>query len=570
MLRPVCFLAILLFSCVIANAQTTVTGTLVGQDGKPMLVENVILTRPMENSVIKMVDPGKKGRYTITIDSAGIWILRYAGVNHYSHDVALYIGTPVTVNVDAQFNGNDLKDTVTAYVDKPATLKIDVQLKGYGYVDTLKDVKIIGDFNNFSFASAVPMQKQADGTYTAEFETKADSFAYQIVGVEKTGHSINGTDAERYVYDGTGDYKSVVTPKDGRVKIVFDPSNLVRWNKEATATFGDPNSVAAKFAEIYYEMQQHQWSFMDAVNEYRKSGKDMRQFKYDWSKVSAGLQQQIKDERNDLLHQELLLSYLELGSYGARLDSNLALTAVKDISPASLIWSLNPYVIPAALYGAGMKGADYDNYLTQVVDRNPSARTRAIVLFQEFMKAKYMNQSEKATKYYNILVNQYGDTQEGKMVKERFSAVSKLQVGGYVPAFSVVSMDDSTKTISSVSMKGKYYLMDFWATWCGPCVGEMGNLQKAYEKFKDKNFEILSLSLDQSPADVVKFRKDKWPMPWLHTFVGTNWDSKILKEFEVIGIPRPILVDPTGKVIAMEADLRGDNLDKTLEKYLGK
>ncbi len=570
MLRPVCFLAILLFSCVIASAQTTVTGTLVGQDGKPMLMANVILTRPMENTVIKSVDVDRDGKYTITIDTAGIWILRYAGVNHYSHDVALYIGTPVTVNVGAQFNGNDLKDTATTYVGKSAALKIDVRLKGYGYVDTLKGVKIIGDFNHFSFPSAVPMQKQADGTYTAEFETKADSFAYQIVGVEKTGHSINGTQAERYVYDGTGDYISVVTPKDGKVKIIFDPSKLVRWNKEATATFGDTNSVAAKFADIYYEMQQHQWSFMEAVNEYRKSGKDMKQFKYDWSKELGSLKERIEEEKDPLIRQELLLSYVWLGGLSAKLDSAIALRAITEVSPASLLWSISPFLIQYALRFAGVPHEQGEVYMQKVIEENPSVITKAVLLYTEFINAKLKNDDVKAAKYYNILINQYGDTQYGKLVKERFSPASKLKVGKPIPAFSVVSMDDSTKVISNETLKGKYYLMDFWATWCGPCVGEMDNLHKAYAKYKDKNFEILSLSLDASPADVVKFRKDKWPMPWLNTFIGSNWGSKILKEFEVIGIPRPILVDPAGKVIAMEANLRGDNLEKTLEKYLGK
>ncbi len=96
----------------------------------------------------------------------------------------------------------------------------------------------------------------------------------------------------------------------------------------------------------------------------------------------------------------------------------------------------------------------------------------------------------------------------------------------------------------------------------------MDNLHKAYEKFKSKNFEILSLSLDQKAEDVTKFRSEKWKMPWLHAFV-TN-DKQVTGAFEVVAIPRPLLVDGSGMIVAMEGDLRGEKLEQTLAKFLGK
>ena len=144
------------------------------------------------------------------------------------------------------------------------------------------------------------------------------------------------------------------------------------------------------------------------------------------------------------------------------------------------------------------------------------------------------------------------------------------EIGEEVPAFSVVSMDDSAKTISNVSMKGKYYLMDFWATWCGPCVVEMPNLQKAYETFKGDGFTILSLSLDRTKEEVVKFREMKRKMPWLNVFLGADSQNRILRDFDVMTIPSPVLVDSTGKNLATSVQLRGDQMTKTLDKYLKK
>src|SRR6185436_833298 len=97
--------------------------------------------------------------------------------------------------------------------------------------------RIVGGFNNFSSQSARPMQKQPDGTYTAEFETSAAKCAYQLLGVTKSGNSVNGTQSEEYVYDVGGDYRSVLTTKNGRVKILFDPKALVRAEASARVRF---------------------------------------------------------------------------------------------------------------------------------------------------------------------------------------------------------------------------------------------------------------------------------------------------------------------------------------------
>lgn len=545
MLRATGFLLILFTSFIIANAQVSVTGTLVGHDGKPMAAANVVLTRPMDNTPVKIVEADADGKYTITVDSAGIWMLMFTGANHSSRQVALY-------------------------ADKPEKMNIDVRLKTYDYKDSLSDVKIEGGFNNFNMQTALPMQKQPDGTYIAEFETKADSFAYEIVGVEKNGRTINGTQSERYAYDGDGDYRSVVTPTNGKVRIILDPSKFMKSEVPANATFVNPNSFEAKFAGIYDESQHYQEMWLSARAEYTKSGNDPMTFKYDWSKATEGLQQQVNNETNGVLRQELFLSYLRLATLGADVYTTVVMAALKEDSAASEIWSLSPYLYTLALRRVGMQGAEYDAHIKDFMEKNPDSWAKSMILFDQFVSAKYMSDAEKATEYYDMLVNQYGNTMYGKLAKDRYSPVSKVKVGSAVPVFSVVSLDDSTKIISDESLRGKYYLMDFWATWCGPCVEEMRSLHNAYLRFKDKNFVILSISLDTAPQDVVKFRKDKWPMPWLHAFAEKGWDNKTVKDFEVVGIPRPVLVDTTGTVVAMEADLRGENLEKTLEKYLGK
>jgi thiol-disulfide isomerase/thioredoxin len=131
-------------------------------------------------------------------------------------------------------------------------------------------------------------------------------------------------------------------------------------------------------------------------------------------------------------------------------------------------------------------------------------------------------------------------------------------------------MDDPTKTITNESLKGKYYLIDFWASKNEASVREMQLLQEVYEKYKDSNFTILSLSLDESSRDVVKFRETKWKLPWANAFLGRNINSKVVRDFNAFDIPVAFLVDPIGNLVATGNALSSDSLKISLEKYLGK
>jgi alkyl hydroperoxide reductase subunit AhpC len=100
----------------------------------------------------------------------------------------------------------------------------------------------------------------------------------------------------------------------------------------------------------------------------------------------------------------------------------------------------------------------------------------------------------------------------------------------------------------------------------------MPSMQKAYDKFKGDGFEILSYSLDATREVVDKFRKERYPMPWLHSIDPDlkEWDSQMVKDFDVGGIPRAVLVDANGMIIAKDQDARADKLEETLEKVLHK
>ncbi len=154
-----------------------------------------------------------------------------------------------------------------------------------------------------------------------------------------------------------------------------------------------------------------------------------------------------------------------------------------------------------------------------------------------------------------------GDPKLAQIKIDRFTIIN---VGEPAPLFAGRGLDE--QEIKLESLRGKVVLIDFWATWCAPCVAEMPNIRSVYEKYgKEGAFTVLGVSLDDDAKKVKRFVK-KENVPWPHIVAGPAQSNEIAKKYFVEGIPATFLIDAEGKVIAK--DLRGPALEQEVRRAL--
>ncbi|MFN8145747.1 MAG: TlpA disulfide reductase family protein [Bacteroidia bacterium] len=181
---------------------------------------------------------------------------------------------------------------------------------------------------------------------------------------------------------------------------------------------------------------------------------------------------------------------------------------------------------------------------------------------------KFLNQQtsiELMVKLENSLSKQFPENKYVQDYKALMSDLQKLPPGSEAPEIKLASPAGEQLALSSY--RGKVVLIDFWASWCGPCRRENPNIVKIYEKYKNSGFEIFGVSLDEN-VEAWKAAIQKDGITWPQVSELKRWESKVVKDFGIEAIPYSVLIDQNGKIVAK--GLRSDELDLKLMELLRK
>lgn len=196
------------------------------------------------------------------------------------------------------------------------------------------------------------------------------------------------------------------------------------------------------------------------------------------------------------------------------------------------------------------------NAVKEYIGKHPSSAGAAAIIYDRFIA--YPN-FPVATELFASLTKDAQQSVIGSSITKAIAIDAKTAKGKLAPAFSMADKDG--KIVHLSDFKGKYVLIDFWASWCGPCRKENPNVVAAYKKYHDKGFEIIGISLDSNKEAWLK-AVDKDGLTWTHVSDLKGWQCATATTYGVKAVPASFLIDPNGKVVGK--DLRGEELNKTL------
>ncbi|MDC0721515.1 TlpA family protein disulfide reductase [Nannocystis bainbridge] len=552
-----------------ARAAVTVGGRLRAHDGRPLRAAEFTIQR------MGFIEPTAKG--TLAEDGSfrvevepGIYMFSIAAIDHAGFAQTILVERAVEVRGNlGTYKRADPGDALLLRTELLAA-----------------DGKPIATGNK----TAV---READGTYRLDLSDKpkhAVKLRYQLRG--GNGRTYNGPLADTYESDGGGDYWSVVALA-GRDALALDLTALPPAGEAAALTWsGEPPELLALRA------YRDRWRVREARlrdTMLQEDGKILAPTENEKAAMAALAAEADADaDAAESADAQMLLRLAHLELFTAYDDDAAARTraewllerVVPDDPRLGLFRNVN------SLLGRVLQSADAA-FSARVeawfgrMQANPDPNTALRAISFLIHRADQRNDDARIAELYALARGpRFSGMHEPKSLAQRFDPDRILQRGKPFPEFEFPALAADGRPVTRAGREGRLYLVEFWATWCAPCVSEIPGLHAAYAhvngarpgKGKDgmrrlgpverPKIEFVFVSLDESPGDVEAFREKHWSMPWTHAFVGRGREKEVMERFGFSGVPTAVLVDGNGTIVEVGGALRRERLLPTLERAL--
>ena len=519
--------------------RVAIEGRILGADGQPLPMAHArIWTDPFHPHLTVQAD--SNGRFRLkTALKPGVYRLDFSGVGHRAMDATLWVDRDRDFRVEARLGVHRL-------LESPKELLLEARDEGGRVTQT-------------------PMALQADGTWAAELKAAGSLLRTRVRGAAALVEGIpfrfgvNGTQAEGFDPTEDHNYWSLVRLREGRAHVVFDPRALPKGELRPRLAFDAKDgdlavawALDAEILDISLEATR-----VDALRgEARRQANEACRARS--QAFRARCEAALAAETRPRVRLALGAALLGRGKDPAPL--------LRAFPPEHPFWrQVGDTDLAIAAWPAGRP--DRQTLLTLILDRRePDSALRILQILQRSLppwEAEPMLAELEALRPGHPALKAL----RGALEASR----SRLAVGQPFPRFQLPSLEDPKQSLSLDAFKGKWLLVDVWATWCKPCVAELPGLHKAFEAFKGRGLEVLSLSFDVQPGDIQAFRaSQKLPMPWKHAWLEKGSEHAFARSLEVTTIPRVFLVGPDGTIRAMDGELKGPALEKTLARLLAK
>ena len=216
---------------------------------------------------------------------------------------------------------------------------------------------------------------------------------------------------------------------------------------------------------------------------------------------------------------------------------------------------------------ANLDKALHQSYLDDLLDNFPANTAAYQMALSGAVEAMSTTRHPNYALYGKRLIKKYENTHPETIakVKKKINSAGAFMVGGVAPDFAQLTPEGDSLSLSD--LRGKVVLVDFWASWCGPCRRENPHVKKIYEKYKDKGFDVLGVSLDKTQKAWERAIEQDG-LPWKHVSDLKGWKNEVAQLYSVKSIPHTILLDQEGKIVASK--LRGPQLEQELAKIFGE